>query len=74
MDVPTAAPVPPMVDRLMRLSTRLRERALADGTFDSELAEALEELARIAAAVAEISSDLRNLHGYLDTMRRAGLF
>ena len=73
MDAPTA-PVSNVADRLMQLGTRLRERAVAQGTFDSETAETVEELARLAAAIAQLVNDVRNLHGYMDTMRRAGSF
>lgn len=60
-----------VADRLLAISARVRERALAAGTFDAETAELVEELARLAAIVAAVYADLRNVSDYLESMSRS---
>lgn len=50
-----------VADRLATLAQRVRERAVQGGTFDGEVAADVEELASLAALLAEVHDGLATL-------------
>jgi hypothetical protein len=55
--------------RLSTIAARVRERAVASGTFDVEVAADVEELARFAAVVADITRGVNEMSDAIDALR-----